>query len=719
MLAVITGKDLEAAGLAWMPTLMSDTQMVLPIDHVVYQAQEVAAVIATDRYAAADAITLVEVEYEPLEPVIDPFKALEESSPLVRPDREDKTNHIWHWEAGDRAADRRRLPVGGCRRQGGYLHPAHPRRLDRDVRLRRQLRQGRGKLTIWMTTQAPHAIRTVFSLVSGIPEHKIRVISPDIGGGFGGKVPVYPGYVFATVAAPDHRPAGQVDRGPPREPAGRLLRPRLSHPRRAGGRQRRQDEGAAHQDDRRPRRGRRGGQSVEVPRRPLLHRHRLVRHAEAADVEVDGVYTNKPPGGVAYRCSFRVTEAVHTIERMVDLLALKLNMDPAELRMKNFIQPEQFPYKSPPGWEYDSGNYPAALKKALDKIGYAELRREQAEKRARGELMGIGLSTFTEIVGAGPSDTFDILGIKMFDSAEIRVHPTGSAIVRIGVQTPGPGPRDDVRPDRRRGAWPDRREHRSRARRHRYRAIRPGHVRQPEHADRWRGDGDGRAQDPRQGAHLAAHLLECSVDDLEWKDYKFQVKGAPEPLEDHDRAGLRRVHQPSAGDGGRPRGGVLLRSAQPDVPVRRVHLRRRHRSRHRRSQGAPLPGDRRLRHGHQPDDRRGPDPRRADDGHGAGAVRADLVRRGRQYARRHADGLPGADGDGDAHLGDRPDGDAQSRTIPFGAKGVGESATVGAPPAIVNAVVDALSHLGVTHVDIPITPWKVYQILQEHGAAEA
>src|SRR5690606_26868884 len=160
---------------------------------------------------------------------------------------------------------------------------------------------------------------------------------------------------------------------------------------------------------------------------------------EAAHFSVDGVYTNKAPGGIAYRCSFRVTEAVHMIERMVDILADELNMDPAEIRFKNFIQPEQFPYKSPTGWEYDSGNYPAALQKALDAIGYQELRREQAEKRARGELMGIGISTVTEIVGAGPSHTFDTLGIKMFDSAEIRVHPTGSALVRIGVQTQGQG----------------------------------------------------------------------------------------------------------------------------------------------------------------------------------------------------------------------------------------------------------------------------------------
>src|SRR5262249_48005703 len=127
-----------------------------------------------------------------------------------------------------------------------------------------------------------------------------------------------------------------------------------------------------------------------------------------AFTEVDAAYTNKPPGGIAYRCSFRVTEAVHAIERVTDVLAQELKMDPAELRFKNFIRADEFPYKSALGWEYDSGNYEGALRKAMDKIGYDELRKEQAAKRAKGELMGIGISSFTEIVGAGPSKQFDI-----------------------------------------------------------------------------------------------------------------------------------------------------------------------------------------------------------------------------------------------------------------------------------------------------------------------
>src|SRR5579859_3695841 len=191
VVAVITGKDLEAAGLAWMPTLMSDTQMVLPTDHVVYQSQEVAAVLAETRYAAADAITLVQVEYEPLEP----------NSPLVRPDKEKKSNHIWHWEVGDRAATQTAIDGADVVvTEDIYIPRIHVASIE-TCGCVASFDKVSGKLTVWMTTQAPHAIRTVFSLVSKIPEHKIRVISPDIGGGFGGKVPVYPGYVCAVVAA--------------------------------------------------------------------------------------------------------------------------------------------------------------------------------------------------------------------------------------------------------------------------------------------------------------------------------------------------------------------------------------------------------------------------------------------------------------------------------------------------------------------------------------
>ena len=152
-------------------------------------------------------------------------------------------------------------------------------------------------------------------------------------------------------------------------------------------------------------------------------------------------------------------------------------MDPAELRMKNLIRPEQFPYETKTGWTYDSGDYPTALRKAMEMAGYDELRREQAEKRERGELMGIGVSFFTETVGAGPRKHMDIVGLGMADGAELRVHPTGKAVLRISVPDPGPGPRDDVRADRRRGARHPARGHRGRPRRHRPDAVRARHLR--------------------------------------------------------------------------------------------------------------------------------------------------------------------------------------------------------------------------------------------------
>src|SRR3989440_4690123 len=160
---------------------------------------------------------------------------------------------------------------------------------------------------------------------------------------------------------------------------------------------------------------------------------------EASHVQVKAVYTNKAPGGVAYRCSFRITEGVYLMERMVGAPALEMGVDPIELRMKSFIRPEQFPYETTTGWTYDSGNYAKTMRVAMDIADYEGLRREQADKRARGELMGIGISFFTEGVGAGPRKHMDILGLSMNDGADLRVHPSGKAVVSISAQTQGQG----------------------------------------------------------------------------------------------------------------------------------------------------------------------------------------------------------------------------------------------------------------------------------------
>jgi carbon-monoxide dehydrogenase large subunit len=205
VLTVITGQTLAQFNLHWMPTLMSDTQMVLPVEKVMYQAQEVAAVVATDRYAAADGVDAVDVDYDPLPVVVDPFKAIEPGAPVLRSDKKDKKdNRIFHWEAGDRqATDRAFAAADVVVKQDLYIPRIHVASIETCGCIA-DFDRVRGKLTVYMTSQAPHAIRTVFALVAGhvgLSEERIRIVSPDIGGGFGGKVPVYPGYVIAVAAS--------------------------------------------------------------------------------------------------------------------------------------------------------------------------------------------------------------------------------------------------------------------------------------------------------------------------------------------------------------------------------------------------------------------------------------------------------------------------------------------------------------------------------------
>ncbi len=248
---------------------------------------------------------------------------------------------------------------------------------------------------------------------------------------------------------------------------------------------------------------------------------------EAAYCSMTAVYTNKAPGGVAYACSFRITEAVYLVERMVDCLAYDLKIDPVELRLRNLLRPEQFPYTSKTGWVYDSGNYEPTLREALRIAGYEELRREQAAKRERGELMGIGVAFFTEAVGAGPRKDMDILGLGMADGCELRVHPTGKAVVRLSVQSQGQGHETTFA-----------------------QIVAEEIGIPPDDIDVVHGDTDntpfglgtyGSRSTPVSGAAaalvarkvrdkariIASGMLEVSVADLDWVKGSFQVKGDP------------------------------------------------------------------------------------------------------------------------------------------------------------------------------------------------
>ncbi|HXJ53999.1 MAG TPA: aerobic carbon-monoxide dehydrogenase large subunit [Burkholderiales bacterium] len=720
VLAVIDGPTLEKYKLHWMPTISADTQMVLPTDEVMYQAQEVCAVIATERYIAADGADAVEVDYEPLPVTVDPLKSIAPGAPVLRKDKKDKKDNLaFHWEAGDKADTERALAAADVvAEQYVYVPRIHVASME-TCGCVADFNPAEGKLTVYMTTQAPHAVRTVFALVAGhvgLSEERIRIISPDIGGGFGGKVPVYPGYVIAVAAS--------VVIGKPVK----WIEDRMENL---------QADSFARDYHMKVRLGARKDGTMTALSIKTIADHGYTNASanpmkypaglfsictgsydlKHAFCEVDAVYTHKPPGGVAYRCSFRVTEAVHAIERVVDVLAQKLKMDPAELRMKNFIAPERFPYKSVLGWEYDSGNYPAALKKAMDIAGYDALRKEQAEKRKKGELMGIGICSFTEIVGAGPSKDFDILGIKMFDSAEIRVHPTGKAIARFGTKSQGQGhettyaqivaeelgiPASDVQ-------------------------VEEGDT---DTAPYGLGTYASRST-PTSGAAaslaarkirnkakaIAAHLLECAEADLDWVPGKFFIKGVPDKAKTIQECafaaytnmpqgmepGLEATHYYDPPNLTFPFGSYIcvvdLDRGTGEVKVRRFVA--------------------------------------VDD---CGNIINPMIVDGQIHGGL-AQGVGPAlyeeisyDEDGNISGGSFLDYYVPTalecpkwetdKTItpsphhPFGAKGVGESATVGAPPAIANAVVDALSHLGVTHVDIPVTPEKVWQLLKAKGVAE-
>jgi len=720
VLAVIDGPTLEKYKLHWMPTISADTQMVLPTDEVMYQAQEVCAVIATERYIAADGADAVEVDYEPLPVMVDPLKSIAPGAPVLRKDKKDKKDNLaFHWEAGDRADTEKALQASEVvAEQYVYVPRIHVASME-TCGCVADFNPAEGKLTVYMTTQAPHAVRTVFALVAGhvgLSEERIRIVSPDIGGGFGGKVPVYPGYVIAVAAS--------VVIGKPVK----WIEDRMENL---------QADSFARDYHMKVRLGAKKDGTLTALSIKTIADHGYTNASanpmkypaglfsictgsydlKHAFCEVDAVYTHKPPGGVAYRCSFRVTEAVHAIERVVDVLAQKLKMDPAELRMKNFIAPERFPYKSVLGWEYDSGNYPAALKKAMEIVGYESLRKEQQEKRKRGELMGIGICSFTEIVGAGPSKDFDILGIKMFDSAEIRVHPTGKALARFGTKSQGQGhettyaqivaeelgiPASDVQ-------------------------VEEGDT---DTAPYGLGTYASRST-PTSGAAaslaarkirnkakaIAAHLLECSEADLDWVPGKFFIKGVPDKSKTIQECafaaytnmpqgmepGLEATHYYDPPNLTFPFGSYIcvvdLDRGTGEVKVRRFVA--------------------------------------VDD---CGNIINPMIVDGQIHGGL-AQGVGPAlyeeisyDEDGNISGGSFLDYYVPTalecpkwetdKTItpsphhPFGAKGVGESATVGAPPAIANAVVDALAHLGVKHIDIPITPEKVWKILKEKGVAE-
>jgi aerobic carbon-monoxide dehydrogenase large subunit len=713
---VLTGKDLEARGLAWMPTISQDVQAVLATDKVRFQGQEVAFVVADDRYSARDALELIDVDYEPLPAVVDVQTALDPDAELIRDDKPDqRDNHIFDWEAGDRSVTDRAFAAAEVVVEQDMRFPrSHPAPMETCGAVA-EFDRVSGKLTIWCTTQAPHAHRTLYALLTGLPEHKIRVVSPDVGGGFGNKVPVYPGYVCAIAAAMltgqpvkwmEDRSENLMSTGFARDyvmrgaiaatRAGKIIAVRVDAI---------ADHGAFNA-------------TAQPTRYPagFFHVFTGSYDIEAAHCHVRGVYTNKAPGGVAYACSFRIAEAVYLVERLVDCLADELAADPAELRLKNLIAADQFPYPSKTGWVYDSGDYDRALRKTLSIAGYAQLRAEQADKRARGELMGIGLSFFTEAVGAGPRRHMDILGLGMNDTATLRVHPTGKAQLGISVQTQGQGHETTFA-----------------------QIVAEELGIPPEDVDVVHGDTDttpyglgtyGSRSTPVSGAAtaivarkvrdrarlVASAMLEVAPEDLEWERGRWFVKGDPEQgatIQEIAMAARGSVELPPGVEGGLDAEtvydppnltfpfGAYLCVVDIDPGTAKVTVRRFVAVDDCGTQINPMIVEGQV-HGGLTD--------------GVGIALMEMI---------------AFDDDGNCLGGslmdyliptalEVPDWETDytvtpSPHHPLGAKGIGESATVGSPPAIVNAICDALRGFGVRHIDMPCTPSRVWEAMGGRG----
>jgi carbon-monoxide dehydrogenase large subunit len=709
--AVVTGEMAAQRNLAWIPTLSYDTQAVLATDKVRYQGQEVAFVVATNPYIARDACDLIEVDYEPLPAIVNPMQAKAPDAPLIRDDKVgQQDNIVYQWEIGDKeATDRAFAQADHISKLKLHYPRSHPSPIENCGAVA-DFNATTGKLTVWMTTQAPHIIRAAVALIAELPEHMIRIITPDIGGGFGNKVPAYPGYVCAIL--------GSILTGKPvkwiEDKSGNLMTTGFARDMYLDSEMALTHDGKIlavrmHADadlgaffaDAQPSKFKIG----------LLHSAFACYNVPVAHLTATGHYTNKAPGGVAYRCSFRVTEAMFFQERMVEAAAKDLGMDSAEIRRRNLLTDDQFPHRTAFGFLVDSGQYHKCLQLGLDAIGYDQFLKDKAEAASRGRLLGIGISTMTEPLGAGNSREYDILGIKMFDAAELRVHPTGKAVLKIGSQTQGQGhettfaqivchelgiPAADI-------------------------LVQYGDT---DNTPFGMGTYASRST-PVAGAatamvarkikakarKLAAHLLEVSEEDVEWELGRFYVRGAPSRGATIQECAM--AAYANMPDGMEP---GLENNAYYDPPnltwpfacyIATVEV-------------DPVTGVWDVLRFVAVDDcgvRINP---MIVEGQIMGGLTEAYAMSNMQFQTYDEDGniiggnymdylLPTA--------WETPGFELHEVTTPcphhpIGAKGIGECAAVGGPAAFVNAVMNALSDTNVRNIDMPVLPDRVWSALQ-------
>jgi carbon-monoxide dehydrogenase large subunit len=724
VIAVFTGRDLAAEQgslpCAWpvTPDMVTPDHPALAVDEVHFSGEAVAVVVARDKYAATDALEAIEIDYEPLPVVLDMEKALEEGADLVHADKGTNKSFDWIFDAGEAG-------TGGSTEDAFADPEVHITRRYVQQRLIPAFMEPRAvvcdptgdQFRLWSATQVPHILRLMLALTTGTPEHLVRVIAPDVGGGFGGKLQVTPEEVITFLV-------GKRLNKPVKYNESRSESLLAAH---HGRDQIQYLELAARRD------GTITGLKVKLladmgaylglvtPGVPILGAFMFpaIYKIPAYRFECTGVFTTKAWTD-AYRGAGR-PEATFAIERMVDELAAELGMDPMELREKNWIKHEEFPYTTVAGLEYDSGNYEAATDRAKELFGYDELRREQQERRDSGDpvQLGIGISTFTEMCGLAPSRVLGSLsyGAGGWENASIRMLPSGKVEVVTGSSPHGQGHEtawSQIVADQLGVAFEDVQVlHGDTQVSHKgldtygSRSLAVGGIAVVKAAEKV----------VQKARKIAAHMLEASEDDLEFANGSFSVRGTPDASKSIGDIALAVFAAHDLPDGVEP-------SIDAEATYDPVNFSFPHGTHLCAVEIDTETGFTKIRKYVCVDD--------------IGHVVNPLIAEGQVHGGL-AQGIAQAlyeeaiyDADGNLTTGtftdyllpsaaDLPEfttdrTETPARDNPLGVKGVGEAGTIASTPAVVNAVVDALRPLGVDDVRMPCTPERVWRAIHERGS---
>ena len=702
--AIFTGADIKSLGAvpcaASLPGLRVPHHHLLAQDRVYYTGHPVAVVVATDRYLALDAADLVSVDYEPLPAVSDPEKALADGAPAVHPEWPDNIAFTFHQEGGDTEQAFRDAEV--VIRQRITSQRLIPTSIETRGVIA-EWRAGERSLTLHSSTQIPHLLRSLVAGILGMPENLLRVITPEVGGGFGSKLNVYAEEaLMAFVAMKINKPVKWVESRRENFQATIHGRGHVDYFELAARRDGTilglklkliQDLGSYHQL-----------LTPVIPTLSVLMMPGLYRFKNV-NADVVGVFTNCVPTD-AYRGAGR-PEATHGIERMVDLLAQELKMDPAEIRLKNFVHSDEFPYATATGLSYDSGDYAKPLHKAMAEIGYTQLRQQQQAARAEGRLMGIGISTYGEICALGPSIALPAGG---WESATVKIEPSGKVTVLTGASPHGQGEETT------------------------FAQIVADELGVPMN-DVLVVHGDtavvqyGIGTVGSRGTAVGGAALFCALQDLKAKMKKFgammlgtdrvtfsggqcidDVTGKSvtfaemasaahhaKKLPPDTQPGLVATHFWEPPNFTFPFGAHIV-ATEVDRDTGAIHIQRYVCVDDCGRIINPLIVDGQVHGGVAQGLGQALWEQAVYDDSGQ-LITGELT----DYALPRASFMPWIES---SHT------ETPSPVNPLGVKGVGEAGTIGCSPAVVNSVVDALSPLGVRHIDMPLTPEKIWKLIQ-------